>query len=376
MKRLLILSVSAGAGHNRAAEALAATGRSYPNVHVEWHDALRFTNKLFKKTYADSYLFMANTTPALWGFLYSLMGRNTEHKRLDQMVRAYDEMTYHRLMEHVKRFQPDAVLCTHFLPANVMIAHQGRVPRIPVYMVVTDFDVHSLWVNLKVTGYFVASDEVRWQLARFRYPMDRITTTGIPIHPAFQAGRERRNVLRELGLKMDLPIVLFMSGGFGIGQLEEAFRRIMTISHPFQILVIAGKNEVLRKKLTVAARPYRDRAHVFGFVNNIQDFMDAADLIITKAGGLTVSECLAKSLPMLIFSPIPGQEERNCDYLLECGAAVKAKSIDVLDFKVKELLEDPLRLDKMKSAALRIARPSAARDILDRVLSYASAPGR
>jgi processive 1,2-diacylglycerol beta-glucosyltransferase len=167
-----------------------------------------------------------------------------------------------------------------------------------------------------------------------------------------------------------------MSGGFGMAQMGAAFERILTIERPFQMVVIAGKNEKLRKRLAVAAKGRGDRFRVFGFVTNVQDFMEAADLVITKAGGLTVSECLAKSVPMLIFSPIPGQEERNCDYLLERGAAVKAKSIDVLDFKLKELLEDPSRLDKMRRAASKIARPDAAGEILARVLSHARPAGR
>jgi processive 1,2-diacylglycerol beta-glucosyltransferase len=354
MPRFLILSASAGAGHNRAAEALHEWARAgFPRLETEWVDSLKYTNRLFSRLYERSYVWMASYTPSLWGLLYKHAGSHPE-RHLDKAVELHDRLAYRKLMGHVEEFRPDAVLCTHFLPANVLLAKRLGVP---VYVVVTDFDVHRLWINPRASGYFVASDEVRVLLSRQGYPDDRIRVTGIPIHPVFS--REKAPAAA------DRPSVLLMGGGFGMGPIVEALDRLLAIDLPFRLTVVAGKNEKLRKKLESAAR---GRAEILGFVSDIQDHMDRSDLIVTKAGGLTVSECLARGLPMVLFSPIPGQEECNADHLLEQGAAVKARTLDVLDFKVRGLLGNPARLGAMRKAAAAAARPLAGRDILQSVL--------
>ncbi len=359
MKRLLILSASAGAGHNRAAEALHAACREYyPDIDAEWADALKYTPRLFRKFYEQSYLWMANHSPTIWGLLYKLTGKKVRPKS-DKILQAYDRMGYARLVKFIDRAAPDAVIATHFLAPNVIVAHKGR--HLPVYTVVTDYDIHPAWYNPDVAGYFVPIEEVKVQLTRMGYPEEKIRVTGIPIHPTF--ARTRETARRALKLREALPVVLFMSGGFGVGDMETAVERLARLADRCQIVVVCGKNEALRKKLS------RTKGlQVHGFVKNVQDFMQESDLVITKAGGLTVSECLAKGAPMVIYSPIPGQEERNCDYLLERGAAVKAKDLDVLDFKVAELLEAPEKLATMKKAARSAARPYAARDVLRHVI--------
>jgi processive 1,2-diacylglycerol beta-glucosyltransferase len=362
MPRILILSASAGAGHNRAAEAIRESAKAYcPGVETEWVDTLKYTNKVFAKLYEQSYVWMASYSPSLWGILYKQAAKNNEHKKINQLIELHDRLTYRKLMEHVEAFKPDLAICTHFLPANVLLAKRVGIP---VYLVITDFDAHALWVHKKARGYFVASDEVKVQLARYGYPSGQIRTTGIPIHPVFSQETPRQH--------SEKPQVLFMSGGFGMGHMEEALERILAIPLPFSLTVVAGKNEAMRKKLEKIAA---GRAAVHGFVGNVHDLMGKSDLIITKAGGLTVSECLAKRLPMVIFSPIPGQEECNADYLLEHGCAVKARTLDVLDYKVLELLENPARLDMMRRACGAVARASAGRDILRHVLDENSARG-
>jgi len=359
--RILVLSASAGAGHNRAAEAVAESARAFsPGVEVAWVDSLKYTNKLFAKLYEQSYVWMASYAPNLWGAMYDRMGENVERRKFKKVLELYDRLTYRKLAGHVEEFRPDAVVCTHFLPSNVLLAKRTRVP---VYVVVTDYDVHTVWVNRKAAAYFVGSDEVKVKLARYGYPPEKVHVTGIPIHPVFAQDGPAASSDGK-------PRLLFMSGGFGMGHMEEAVERILEIRTPFRLTVVAGKNEKMRRKLTALAG---DRADVHGFVTNVHELMARSDLIITKAGGLTVSECLARRLPMVIFSPIPGQEECNADYLVEQGAAVKARTLDILDYKVLQLLENPGRLDMMKRAAGAIARPFAGRDVLRRVLDENSA---
>jgi processive 1,2-diacylglycerol beta-glucosyltransferase len=355
MPRLLVLSASAGAGHNRAAEAVHEWARANsPSVDSEWVDSLKYTNRLFSKLYEKSYFWLASYAPDLWGALYKQLGKKKDPSPLDKAIELHDRLAYKKLMGHVEEFRPDAVVCTHFLPMNVLLAKRVGVP---VYVVVTDYDVHSQWLNLRAAGYFVASEEVKVQLARYGYPAEKIRVTGIPIHPVFSQ--------EPVAPPSDRPRVLLMGGGLGMGQMEGALSRILDLGPRFRLTVVAGKNEKMRKKLEAVSA---GRAEVLGFVSTIHELMGRSDLIITKSGGLTVSECLARRLPMVLYSPIPGQEECNADFLLEHGCAVKARTLDLLDYKVLELLENPARLDMMKRACAAVARPWAGRDVLRHVL--------
>jgi processive 1,2-diacylglycerol beta-glucosyltransferase len=370
MTRLLVLSAGAGAGHNRAAEAIREHARE-SGVDADWFDSLKFTGRVFRTLYAESYIWMASHSPALWGMLYKLMGRRTEQPNLRKLMKTYDSMNYGRLVKHIESYRPDAILSTHFLPTNVVLAHRGDSGP-PLFTVVTDLDVHSFWIAEGVAGYFAGNDQTRWLLEKFGTPPDRVHVTGIPVHPAFSRTRGRDAVRRELSLSPRLPVVLFMSGGFGMGNMEEALERLLGLPTPFQLLVVAGKNEKMKARLERIGRSTARQARVFGFVPNVHDFMEAADLMISKAGGLTSSECLARALPLVVYSPIPGQEERNADYLMEQGAAVKAATMDLLEYRVRELLEDPPRLARMRDRAAAIARPLAGRDIVARVVEYLS----
>jgi len=368
MPKLLVLSAGAGAGHNRAAEAIREHARE-AGVEAEWFDSLTFTGRVFRTLYAESYIWMASHSPALWGMLYKLMGKRTEQPNLRKLMKTYDSLNYKKLIRHIEDFKPDAIISTHFLPTNVVLAHLGAEGP-PVFQTITDLDVHSFWIAPGVAGYFAGNDQVRWLIEKFGTPANLIHVTGIPVHPAFSRHRGRDLVRRELSLTPGVPVVLFMSGGFGMGNMEEALERLLALPNEFELLVVAGKNEKMKSRLEKIGKKSRRKHRVFGFVSNVHDFMEAADLMISKAGGLTSSECLARSLPLVVYSPIPGQEERNADFLMERGAAVKAATMDLLEYRVGELMADLPRLDRMRASAAAVARPSAGRDIVARVVNH------
>ncbi len=370
--RLLCLSAGCGAGHNRAAEAIDAAAREFfPDVSSAWVDSLKFTNRLFRAVYGDSYVWMVNHSPTLWGILYDMMGKKVQAPAMERAIKTFDKLAYRKLKQHVDEFRPDAVVCTHFLPTNVVLARLKHKPP-PVFVVVTDFDVHSAWINKEATAYFVSSEEIRHRVAGFGYPADRIHVTGIPILPVFSRRRGRDAVLGDLGLAPKAPVVLMISGGVGMSNLEEAVERVLAVPEDMHLLVVCGRNEKMRKRLETVTKGMGDRARIFGFVTNVHDLMEAADVAITKSGGLTVSEALSRGTPMIIYMPIPGQEERNADYLLEQGAAVKAQGIETIDYKVRELLKAPERLARMRQAAEAIARPNAARDVVRLAIELSS----
>jgi processive 1,2-diacylglycerol beta-glucosyltransferase len=234
--------------------------------------------------------------------------------------------------------------------------------------VVTDFAVHSLWIVDGVSAYYVATEEARRHLLRNGKPPADVAVTGIPIDPVFAARTPPETARKALGLDPRLPAVLVLSGGFGVGPTVELISAFREATRPCQLVVVAGANEKLRKQAEAAASGLGPPVKVFGFVNNIHELMDAADVVITKPGGLTSSEVLAKGKPMIIIDPIPGQEQRNCEHLLEGGAALRLFDVQDAPYKVERLLSDRKRLEEMRRDAEQLGRPQAARDIVQDII--------
>ncbi len=370
-KRLLVLSVSAGAGHVRAAQALEAAAR---NAKPPWHathvDLLTLVPREFKKLYADQYIKLVEKLPQLWSYLYSRSDRPTRDSFVGKLKRAVEKLNTRKLGAEIQRLGPSAILCTHFLPAELLsrarakLGDQERAKLPPLWVQVTDFDVHALWVQPHVDRYCVASDEVAFRLADRGVPRERIAVTGIAVMPQFAAPLERAVCAAELGIAPDKFTVVLMAGGAGVGSLDELAARVLAQPRELQVVALAGRNEALLGRLTKLAAAHPGRLFALGFTTTVERVMTAADLVVTKPGGLSVSECLAKRKPMLLVSPIPGQEERNADYLLEAGAAVKAVDAASFEFKLARLLAEPARLAAMSEAAHKIARPAAAADVV------------
>lgn len=364
---LLILSCSGGAGHHRAAEALHRTAAQLPvPLRTEHHDVLEFTTPLFRRLYAGSYLSMANSTPELWGYLYQRSERTPYRKQ--GLIRLFDRLMYRRYLSELTARRPDALVCTHFLP-YLSIADDLRTLHIPVFAVTTDFDVHQLWVNPVVERYSVFHEESAWQLASKGVPRERIAVHGIPVMPEFGTNAGAASSRADLGIPRSAFTILILSGGFGIGRIDSVVRQVLTGLEPlhrrrFTVLAVCGRNEQARTSVASITPPSHVELRTYGFVDTVHTFMAAADLLITKSGGLTSSEALARGLPMLIIDPIPGQESRNADLLVEHGAGWKAVNLANLIYKLSGLLRHPDRLQRARRAARELARPHAAADIL------------
>lgn len=375
-KKLVIFSVSAGAGHLRAAQALVATAkRCYPDVEVVHVDLMELVPQLFRKVYADSYLKVVERHPALWGYLYDKSDHEKANSGLNKLRRAIERLNTRKLGSLLREMQPDYVICTHFLPAELLSRKisAGKFSA-PVWVQVTDFDFHALWIQQQMNGYFAAHEEVAWRMAERGIPADTIHVTGIPIMPAFDRQYDRANCAAEFGLDPNRTTLLMMSGGMGVGSIEQLAERLLQLKGDFQIVALAGRNEKLLTDLKVVAMQHPGRLFPLGFINVIERVMAASDLAITKPGGLTTSECLAVGLPMIVVSPIPGQEERNADFLLENGAALKACDAGALAWRVQYLLDNPKRLAHLRQNALNCGRPDAARRVLTTVLGEAPQP--
>jgi processive 1,2-diacylglycerol beta-glucosyltransferase len=364
---LLVLSVSAGAGHVRAAQSIeaAATNRR-PPVRVTHLDLLALVPREFRTLYAEQYIKLVEKLPQLWSYLYARSDRPSRDTLIGRLKRAAEKLNTRKLDAEIARLAPDAILCTHFLPAELLSRQKAKGrPLPPLWVQVTDFDVHALWVHPHVDHYCVGSEEVAFRLADRGVARERIHVTGIPVMPQFAAPLDRATCAHELGIEPGKFTVLMMAGGAGVGSLDELAARLLRLPGDLQIVALAGRNAELLDRLRALAATHPGRLHPLGFTTTVERVMAASDLVVTKPGGLSVSECLARRKPMLLVSPIPGQEERNADYLLEAGAAVKAVDAATLAFKLADLLAAPRRLAAMSEAAHRIGRPGAATEVLD-----------
>ncbi|MBI1854227.1 MAG: galactosyldiacylglycerol synthase [Planctomycetes bacterium] len=369
LRRILIVSASAGAGHVRAAQALEkAFAVRHPTIETRHVDILDFTHRAFRKAYARGYLLLANRLPALWGYAYAQFDRRKVDAKKAKVISVFDRIEYRAFRREVEAFAPDAILGTHFLPAAILDPERGGDGfGVPLSLVVTDFDVHSQWIHRTVSRYFVGSDEVAFRLAARGIAADRIEVTGIPIDPVFAEHADRDRIRTRLGLRDGVFTALVMSGGLGMKGIAATVAEVLKLPPPLEVLAVCGRNREAEAAVRALAPADGVRLHAFGFVDAIQDLMVAADVAVTKSGGLSVSECLALRLPMIVWSPIPGQEERNADTLLEAGAALKAVDLDSLRYKIAKLRAEPAHLARIRNAAAAIARPDAAFAIADSV---------
>ncbi|MBI3466200.1 MAG: UDP-N-acetylglucosamine--LPS N-acetylglucosamine transferase [Planctomycetes bacterium] len=374
-KRVLVLSASVGAGHLRAAQAVELALRQLdPTAVVRNVDILDLTNAAFRRLYGKAYLDLVNRAPHVLGLFYDLLDRpRSPRRKSDKLRLAVEKLNLRPFLRFLRAEPWDVIVNTHFLSAEIIasLRRKGELAT-PQLTVTTDFETHRLWVNQPCDHYFTATEEGAAYLGHWGVPAADVCVTGIPIHPVFSEPKDRATCLGRQGLKGDRPIVLQLAGGFGVGPIEQIFRGVLELDVSVEIVAVAGRNEQARKRLEQIPVPERHRAKVMGFTDQIDELMAVADIVVSKPGGLTTSEVLARGAAMAIVNPIPGQETRNSDFLLENGAAIKINNVATLPHKLTALLRDPERLAQLKSNARRLGRPQAALHVARRTLAWPS----
>jgi processive 1,2-diacylglycerol beta-glucosyltransferase len=370
--RILILSASAGAGHVRAAEAIEAALRKLPDPPaIANYDVLALMPRPFRKVYCDGYFEMVRRAPRLLGWLYDATDKPFHE---DPFRRQIEHAGATKLLEKIREFDPDIAVCTHFLP-SALLDHERRKgrSRARIVTVVTDFEVHGMWLATPSDHYFVATDEARAHLEALGIDTQKITVSGIPTHPVFAEPKDRTAMRRRHGWRTDLPAMLLSAGGLGMGNAGRMVESLIAAKAPAQIIAVCGKSAALKNSIErIAARQPAGSLPVVkavGFTTDMDEYMAAADLMIGKPGGLTTSESLIKGLGWIVVNPIPGQEEKNAIYLLEHGVGVWSDNLYTLAYKVRAVLEEPGRLQSMRRNALRLARPDAGAVIAATALS-------
>jgi processive 1,2-diacylglycerol beta-glucosyltransferase len=370
--RVLLLSASSGAGHIRAAQALQKAFVARGDCEVQHIDAIEHVSKLFQRAYDKTYISMVRRAPDLMGVLYERTDQPWQNPRRRLALDCLNSQPMIRLL---KQLQPDLCVATHFLPAEIiawLIAKKKL--RAKNAIVVTDYDVHSMWLCRTVSRYYVAIPEAVEYLAGIGVPREILRVTGIPIDPLFAVPVDRAAARSALKLDPRSRILLLAAGGYGVGPIEQLVHDLLALQRPWQLVAIAGKSEKTKKRLDEIARSAgilptgAARLIPVGFTTQMDQYMAAADLLVGKAGGLTTSEALARHLPMALIEPIPGQEYRNADHLLEQRAAIRCNNLPAAAWKIAKLLDDSSRMDEMRKAAATMSRPRAAAEIAEDAL--------
>ncbi len=344
----------------RAAEALAVAAQDSP-FEVACVDVLELMPRPFVKLYRDAYLDLVGRAPDIFGWLYDLTDKPFQSDLLRQ---AFEEAAAGKFFKFLEDYRPDLALCTHFMPSSLI--HKRREKQrfaCTLATVVTDFDVHGMWLATPSDHYFVAVQEARVYLKSFGISGRAISVTGIPTHANFALPLDRQETAAKLGLRSDLPTVLISTGGFGVTNVGAILQALQEVTSPIQIVAACGRNEELKSSLEKQFAE-QENLHLIGFTTAFDEYMTCADLMLGKPGGLTTWESFVKGLGWVVVHPIPGQEERNTYHLLEEGVGIWAYESRTLAFKVERVLNNPQRLQTMRKNSLALARPQAAREII------------
>ena len=363
--KILILSASIGAGHTKAAESLRKIFEQQEKISAPHSESeveiidfmareISTVNFFTKKLYLAALKFI----PDLYDRIYKLTGA----KKFGTLTRlVISSLMYFPFKRLLKKFKPDVVLCTHPFPeaaaALWKFLHAKSARKFLLAAVLTDYSLHEIWIFSEVDVYFVATQEMKDELAAQSRPNQEIYATGIPIDAEFAAPNVSQHVT---------PTILIMGGGLGLGSIEETLQDLNNVETPLKILVVAGQNQKLLTRLKSLQKNFRHEVKLFGYVENVGELMAAADLLITKPGALTMTEAFAAGLPMILHAPIPGPESQNAFYAESHGAAISAGDLKISSI-VKKILTDKSTLDAMKVNAKNLSKVNAAAEIVSRL---------
>jgi processive 1,2-diacylglycerol beta-glucosyltransferase len=367
--RILFISAPVGAGHIRAAQAVSsALCKRYAHVETKMANVFDFFNPYIGEIILKSYLKVLELFPKMYGMAYSWGNESYFALTGRKIISGY---LAKQMEKYIIEYNPAVIVCTHATPAG-LVAHLIKKNKlsIPVVAVVTDFVVHRLWIYPEIQHYIVANDTMREFVARNGIEGDGIEVMGIPVDEKFLLLLDQQKILNELQFTSNMKTILIMGGGAGLLPMDDIIACCEKIDIPLQIIVVTGSNKSIYNKLVTLQPKLRNKTKVLGYVHNINELMAVSDLIISKPGGMTTAESLCQGLPMLIYRPIPGQEEANTNYLVKCHAALRADSLDEIQVILTRLfVEHPEQLTILQQNALAISQPTSAQKIAEYVFN-------
>ncbi len=362
--KALVLSVTAGQGHNSTAKAICAYFESI-GCQAEMLDTIEYINRILGETVSKGYLMVASNAKLAYKGGYRLAELRKKSQSMLSPSRFTGNAMGKKLVKYINSYDPDVILCTHVFPCIILdVLKEKGYLKAKTIGVLTDFMFHPYWEESTGLDYMVIPNEqLVLQGLRKGFKTEQLLPLGIPIHPKFSKSVEKTQARAELGLDIDKRTVLLMSGGAGYGNIEKTVAALDRVPFDFQLISVCGNNKEAKAKID--AMKTKKRVMNLGFVNNIDQLMDASDCIISKPGGLTTSEAMAKRLPMIIVNPIPGQEERNVEFLTNNGVAMAVTSTSTLEDVIYQLLANPHKVEAMRSCIDIIAKPNSTKDICE-----------
>ncbi len=360
--KILVTHVPAGSGHEKAAEAICIALRQLrPEAETILLNGLEGMSSGYQWAFTQGYLNLIHRFPFLWGMAYHLLDLRGLAWAAYKLHRLSNASHGKNLEQIVLRYNPDVFIGTHFFPMEVAsyLKLKGKLSA-RLITVITDTMPHNVWISPGIDAYVVAMDLTKEELIRRGVPPERIHVLGIPIDPKFSRRGDRREIAQRLGVDWEQFTLLICSGGFGTGPVEQLMQSLKNIREPLQALIVTGKNTALYHRVENLRASFPHSLKVYGFVNNMDELMDLSDLMVTKPGGLSCTEAMAKGLPMVLVAPIPGQEARNGRIIERLGAAVMAGPVEQAPALIKKLRADPARRQRMGELGRAASHPDAA----------------
>lgn len=360
--RALIFTVTAGQGHNQVAKVLCQHLKE-ADIETLSIDALEYITPVLKETISQGYLVSTKRIPKVYGKVYRLCEKRETENGKSSFIKITNSILAKKLVRFVENYEPDIIICTHVFAAMMVSYVANKIAgNIKTVGIVTDFTIHPYWEDTSMDYYVTATELLANQAEKKGIVREELVPIGIPINPKFAKKTEKSAARVVLGID-DIRTVLVMSGSMGYGKVGSMLKRLDMSNLDFQIVAICGYNDRLKRKID--NMNFRHKVHSFGFTDKVDLFMDAADCIITKPGGLTTSEAMAKGLPMIMANPIPGQEDRNVEFLLNNGAAFKVSSTFPVDEAVYQMFSNTARLKNIKEIVSELGKPNSTRDFVE-----------
>lgn len=360
-------------GHIKAAEAICVGIKKLDiQSNIYLLNPLSNTNPYFAWFINAIYLWMAEYIPILWGWIYD----NKILSSPKSPLRCWGRKRYAKsIIKDIEEFKPDVIVSTHpFTTEGVSELKRRRIIDIPLISIATDYDVHPFGISEFVDIFIVPCHQLSYQLEAIGIKSEKIRVCGIPIDPKFGESKGKGFQRKVLDLREDLPVALILSGGFGLNSIENVVRSFAGINYHIQLIVVTGTNKRLKKRLERIIKKIPIPIKLYGFITNMEVLMEASDVIITKPGGISISEAVAKGLPLILIKPIKGQEIKNVDYLLGEGIALYLKNSSDVPKTIISLLSNPERLSVMHERSLRLSNPKVAMDIAKIILDIIIKP--
>jgi processive 1,2-diacylglycerol beta-glucosyltransferase len=367
-RKIIIFYTPYGAGHRQAAKAIQEQFRRI-GEDAEIKNSLSFIPSFIAKSCVGGYDVLIKYLLPVWAFLYVLTDIKLFAPFFRTLRRLYNGLAYKRLVEFIKEQSPDVIICTHFLPEEIVCSMKRKKQyKGKIIVCVTDLRVHSFWITPGADSYIVGSVEGKKDLLRWGVQNEKINLFGIPIHPAFSLKPNRQEMCKKFNIQDNMFTVLVTSGGFGVGPVKRIVQSLAKMKDELQIVVVCGRSPKLFRNLTGFAKKAEKKIHVFEFINNMYEVMSIADIIISKAGGLTVAEALAKRLPIIVARPLSGQEIKNTEILVSNNAGIRVYNVQQVIERVRFLIENTDHLLRMKQNIEKLRKPDSTKDICNFVL--------